>query len=358
MLSETMDEPRQPRYSISPHKGRRAILSSGAPGLRLFVERGLTIDEASLARYPDQSVFLDGVFSGAPFMNNERRQYSLDHHAGCVRPFTLATCEQAAVLVKEGLPLSEGVWELYVNEPDLDAVLAAWLLLGHEALTRDDDRLLWQVMPLVRTEGTIDAYGLGLGVVSGLSREAWEVLRTRLDGLRAREAELRREGRWDDCDPLAYTRDLLEQFDLLLLPPEHRDGPGEVEELDRIPLPNGRVGVLCRARQGIYAAEQVLRQRHGKRLGIVVLDSGGGRFTLLQADPFLRQALPALYAVLNVADPGDGAHPEDRWGGSDVIGGSPRKAGSTLTGRQVLERVAEVYGSPGWLRRRLGWLGR
>ena len=73
--------------------------------IALRIERGLTVDSRARKRYGPQTIFLDGVYNGAPFCDNEARHYSLDHHAGCVRAFTLATCEQAAVMLLQGLPL-------------------------------------------------------------------------------------------------------------------------------------------------------------------------------------------------------------------------------------------------------------
>ena len=90
------------RYELTGDPPR--IICSDWPNVRLHVERGLTVDEDEREQYPRQSVFLDGVFTGPAFLDNEMRQYSLDHHAGCVRAFTLATCEQAVVMLLQGLP--------------------------------------------------------------------------------------------------------------------------------------------------------------------------------------------------------------------------------------------------------------
>ena len=99
----------------------------GSPNIHLHVRWGLAVDEAGREKYPPQTIFLDGAFTGPPFLDNSGRHYSLDHHAGGTpRGFMLATCEQAVVMVLDGLPLEEGEWQLYINDPDLDAVLAAW----------------------------------------------------------------------------------------------------------------------------------------------------------------------------------------------------------------------------------------
>ncbi len=124
------------------------IVCTSAPNMRLRVEPGLTISRRGLRRFARQTLFLDGTFSGSPFQDNDRRQYSLDHHAGCVRSVTLATCEQAAVVLATGLPINDGEWTLLVNEPDLDSILAAWVLMnGIELLREVLDALDHLLMP-------------------------------------------------------------------------------------------------------------------------------------------------------------------------------------------------------------------
>ena len=51
------------------------------------------------------TIFLDGAAKGEPFMDASRGIYNLDHHEGCVRSFTLSTCEQAMILIRKGLDL-------------------------------------------------------------------------------------------------------------------------------------------------------------------------------------------------------------------------------------------------------------
>jgi hypothetical protein len=128
-------------------------------------------------------------------MDNERRHYALDHHAGCVRPFTLATCEQAAVVVMMGLPLNEGEWHIYVNNPDLDALLASWILINHKRLLAHDKRLLRELMPLVRVEGVIDTHGLDMSELSALPSHIYKLHKARLDALRASEVSAKSHGR-------------------------------------------------------------------------------------------------------------------------------------------------------------------
>ena len=344
----------QTRYQIVDRGGHPLIICGNAPNLALRVERGLTVNEQGRKQYPEQTIFLDGVFAGAPFYDNAARQYSLDHHTGCVRAYTLATCEQAAVMLLQGLPLDEGDWTLLVNEPDLDALLASWILINHAELMRDDGAILRDAMPLIRVEGVIDAHGPDLSILTALTPEEYEEHRASIEQLLAGEKSIKAAGQWGSADWVAHARATLSDIDALLFPEGYLDALLEIEELGRIQLQNGRLAVLCRSHQGIYAVETALKARYEKQLAVLVLDLGDGRFTLRQVDPFLDPDLAPLYEALNHKDlrARQDNETENRWGGSGDIGGSPRKTGSALSGEEILEQVGKVYG------RREGWLGR
>lgn len=318
------------------------IVNRDWPSIYLHVERGLTVEEHEREKYPRQSIFLDGVFAGPAFLDNERRQYSLDHHAGCVRAFTLATCEQATVMLMAGIPLSEGEWNVYVNEPDLDAMLASWILINHRALVHDDYYLLRKAMPLIRVEGVIDAYGFDKALLSGLPRRIYEAHKKRIDKLRAPERKLRKKGGWDAIDPLEFSLAQLDRLDAALFP---RGLPriSAVQPEDQRRLPSRKVAVLVRSKAGIYEVEEALRDQYQGELAAIVLDSGNARMTLRLVDAFMPKNLNDVYGELNARDPqvheGDG----NVWGGGDDIGGSPRKSGTGLSGQEVLEVVSAVF---------------
>jgi hypothetical protein len=319
-----------------------SIVNRDWPSIYLHVERGLTVGQDERESYPRQCIFLDGVFAGPAFLDNERRQYSLDHHAGCVRAFTLATCEQATVVLMQGIPLGEGEWHVYVNEPDLDAMIAAWVLMNHHALSHDDYHLLRKAMPLIRVEGVIDAYGFDKALLSGLPRRIYEAHKKRIDKLRAPERKLRKKGGWDGIDPLAFSLDQLERLDAALFP---RGLPriGPVEAADQRRLPSRKVAVLVRSKAGIYEVEEALRDQYKGELAAIVLDSGNERMTLRLVDAFMPKNLRDVYGELNARDPRVQLPEGNVWGGSDDIGGSPRKSGTGLSGQEVLEVVSAVF---------------
>ncbi len=344
--------PPRKRYQLLEQEGQRFIICATSPNIVLRVERALIVMEKERKKHPEQTIFLDGVYDGPPFYDNKARQYSLDHHNGCVRAFTLATCEQSVVMLLQGLPLAEGEWKVYINDPDLDALLASWSLMNHVELLQDDGKLLRACMPLIRVEGVIDAHGKDMALLAAITEVAYAEEVRRIDRLLEAERALKSAGRWQSIDFVQYTLELLEAIDELLFPAGFLDELLEIEELGRIPLRNQKVAVLCRSGQGIYAVETALKTRLDKQLGLIVLDLGEGRFTLRQVDPFLDQDLTPLYKALNRKDERADKEGDNRWGGSSDIGGSPRKTGSALSGPQILDSVHKLHG------RKKSWFGR
>jgi hypothetical protein len=347
------DSNAETRYTLVRHDKWSELTCRNSPNVHLRVSRGLTVNERDRGEYPPRSIFIDGVFEGPPFYDNKRHHYSLDHHAGCVRPFTLAACEQAVVIVLQGLPLLDGEWTLYVNLPDIDAMLAAWVLINHAELRADGCALLKIAMPLIRTEGVIDAHGPEMLALTALPDEVTEMHRARLDTLM----------RGPDAGHVAAMQEpvdtalrILEALDAMLMPAGELDQLASFEELHRVTLKSDRIAVLASSRLGIYEVEEHLKARYENTLGILVLQHSQGQFTIRLANHFMEEDLTPLYAELNRIDPN--FKEGNAWGGSGDIGGSPRGTGSALEGMAVMKAVNRIYGKPvAWYRKLSEWFG-
>ena len=354
-LTTTLGEDHRSRYQPEERDESRCVLCCNTPNIQLFIEKGLAVNKSQRKKYPKQTIFLDGVYTGAPFFDNKTRHYSLDHHSGCVRAFTLATCEQAVVMLLQGMPLSEGQWQIYINDPDLDASLAAWILLNHTEL-KQNPHFLEKVMPLIRVEGVIDAHGTAMAVLTAMPPEVYQEHKNTLDGLMAEERRLKTSGKWYKTDWHGYLCDLLRRVDELIYPPELLDQLLEIKEDMSVSIMDGRIAVLVSSKHGVYQVEEQLKARYGKTLGLFALKIGPQRYTLRQVDSFLKVDLQHLYKALNKVDPA--ANKNNAWGGSEDIGGSPREAGTELSERELLNVVERVFGPKRpWYRRLLGLIG-
>ncbi len=335
------------RYGIRVVARGRVLFCPEAPTAVVRIERGACVRAVDARHASPGTIFLDGAAQGEPFADPVRGVYNLDHHEGCVRAFTLSTCEQAMVLLLRGLDLRKREWTLLANDADLDAVLAIWVLLNHHRLSAADGAARAEIMPLLRLEGAIDAHGLALQELCALPPTLLDETQRRMERLRDCERSLRATGRWQKLDLLEYVCERLEQIDALVYPQDAFADLVEVEELGRLELLQGSVAVACRARVGIYEVERQLGRFHGPRLGLVVLRQREGVYTLRQLDPALPASLESLYAHLNRIDPAvrSGAA-ERRWGGSAEIGGSPRAGGTQLPLAEILAACRHVYARP------------
>lgn len=335
------------RYSIKEQDRQSILTCTEAPTLMVKVERGYSVTAAAARKFPPGSIFLDGAAQSEPFLDLERQVYNLDHHQGCVRSFTLAACEQAMILVRKRIPLREKDWTIYAGEPDLDTIVAIWILLNHIRLNDQDPEIRRSIMPLVRLQGVIDAHGLEMQEIAGLPEDLHQKTFASLEELRSRELTLKKDGRWNEIDFLEYTASMLRTIDTMVYSSEHFEGAVPVEELARAEIAGRWLAIACASETGIYMVEQQLRRLHGDRLGIIILRKDQSTYTLRRADPSLPLTFERVYEQLNLMDPAaSSARSGNRWGGSDDIGGSPRSSGTELTPQEIVDICSKAYWKP------------
>jgi membrane protease YdiL (CAAX protease family) len=332
------------RYQVKEDEDGRYLTCLEASNISVRIDRSLSVSASSARKYPKGTIFLDGAAKGEPFMDSSRGVYNLDHHEGCVRSFTLSTCEQAMIVIRKGLDLDGERWTVWGNDPDLDTVLAIWLLLNHRRVNENGSAVRQKIMPIVRLQGVIDAHGFELKELTAFPDNLQDAALTVINGLRSEEVELKKENRWGETDFLDFTISSLQKLDELVYTPHDFEEGHAVEELAREGILPQRMAVACRSEAGIYEVEEQLRDLHGDRLGLVILEREPGMYTLRQVDPFLPTDLEALYDRLNLLD--SEAVGEARWGGSNEIGGSPRGGRTGLSLREIMFITRWVYQPP------------
>ena len=324
------------RYTVKGEGDERVLICLEAPNLNVHVEAGLSVTGSVARKSPGGTIFLDGVAQCEPFMDHERQVYNFDHHEGCVRAFTLATCEQTLVMYMKGLDLQGREWNIFANDPDLDTILSIWILLNHARIGKQDSTQRRILFALVRYEGVIDALGLELKDLCALPQELVRKIQRVIDHLRSDEIALKKEGRWGQTDFLAYTASILHKIDQIFYKPRDFADFKGVEELARIELSDQRIAAVVEADMGIYEIEPHLNKIYGSRLGVVFLKTGPNSYTVRQMDLFMPITLDDIYDRLNFADPAVKCRTQNnKWGGSADIGGSPRETGTKLSPAEI-----------------------
>ncbi|MEM6455100.1 MAG: hypothetical protein AAF772_08410 [Acidobacteriota bacterium] len=333
------------RYEAREGPKGRYVRCREAPAIGVALDRSYAFSEAEARKLGERTILLDGAGQFGPLVDGGRHLYNLDHHSDCQRMFTLATCEQALILVLKNLELDKGDWTICANEPDLDTVLAIWVLLNHRRIKNLSAASREVLIPLLRLEGAIDANGFEIAEYCGLPAETLVRSRALIDQLFAREQAAKREGRWDSMDLVDYVCDMLVAIDLLIYDRADFDDYTSVdEEFGHVEIGNDKVAVVCRDASGIFDVEKRLKKVWGDRLGIVALLQRENVYTLRRTASLTAINLERAYRRLNLFDPAvDGRPPEKRWGGSDEIGGSPRPGGSGLQPREVVEQLRRAY---------------
>ena len=325
------------RYDVREADGMSILRCKEAPNIGCKIDRSYSFSESDARKLGEGTILLDGAGSFAPTLDDSRHLYNLDHHSGCHRAFTLATCEQALILVLKGLELDKGDWTLYANEPDLDTVFAIWILLNYRRVRDLSPAARDFLFPLIRLEGAIDANGFEIAEACGLTQSQLVSVKEQLDSLHQIELEAKRSGEWSSSDPVEYTQKLLLEIDQLVFTgSDFSDFTSVEKEYGHVNISKDRVAVICRDSSGIYEVEKRLKSVWGDRLGIIALEKERGHYTLRRTAALAGIDLADAYERLNLLDPAvDGHPPEKRWGGSDDIGGSPRPGGTGLVPREV-----------------------
>lgn len=332
------------RYSVKELEEGKVLSCLEAPNISVRIVRGKSVSGATARKARERTIYLDGAAKSEPFMDHERQVYNLDHHDGVERSFTLATCEQALVLVRKGLNLADKKWTIWANDPDLDTVLAIWILLNHMHLRKGDAPVYRAIVPLIRVEGIIDGLGLEYQDVAGLPRALHKDVMSKIDFLREDERRIKSNGRWDEIDFSTYTRKLLNRIDEMFFRPEDFKDFKGLEELARAELDQNNSVIVYRTDMGIYEMEEYLNRVYGTRPAVLLLQKSDGVYTIRKSDLFFPLEMERVYRFLNHEDPRvSGRNQENRWGGSQEIGGSPRMTGTGLRPSEIVRICKQAF---------------
>ena len=335
------------RYVIKDSSDGRTLTCLEAPNVAVHIEAGLTISASAAHKSFPGTIYLDGVAKCEPFMDHEKQIYNFDHHEGCLRSFTLSTCEQVLLMILKGLDLRGREWRVFANEPDLDTILAIWLIFNHLRIQQKDFGRLRFLYALVRLEGIIDSHGLEMTEFGGFPPELDKITKRVIDYLRAEEVDLKKKAMWKEKDYLEYTALIMQKIDKIIYRSHDLADFKALKELARIELVGGRIAAVVEADLGIYELEPHLHRVYGESLGLVILKKGEGFYTLRRLDPFMPGDLNDVYPILNHMDPGVRCRKNgQQWGGSGDIGGSPRGISTKLGPAEIAQACRDAFYHP------------
>lgn len=268
----------------------------------------------------------------------ETRRFSFDHHGGCVRLATAATCQQVLDALLLGLD-PEGMTVL-VNDFDADTVVSVWLL-RNRGLARDPGSLV-QVRRLVSAVGAADAHGPGYPspdsrMLDHVHREVLLPLRSvDRESLGQKAAEIleacleRLQQWWDE----GLEAERGHSVDGEACPVEdHGDWVLARPPGDGSPGQGGCLGLYERGYDRLVLCSRMEGSRY--------------RYTLARRSDLVSGfPVASFYGPLNVEEEMARGHrlgAHQRWGGGSTIGGGPRD-GSVLAPDVVARVIDRVIG--------------
>ena len=302
------------------------ICRDAQPRIRLQVHPGQSFTFGRFCEMKAPAIALDGCVQGPSKVSAAGPHASFNHHEGVDRLSTRATCEQVLLSVAQGLwdqmpPGGEPEADVHVNDADPDVCTALWVL-DHPGLADHP-----AVQRLVAAEGILDTTG-------AYWCPPWidENLLAELAWIFEPYHSARDEGLPNDVEGL---QQLIKEVSERIT--AHVDGEGERRpawgEFDVV----AKLGsVTAIVESGPYA--RMACGRAGIQAVVAERESAGRRVvTLAKASPFVPVDLVEAYRCLNEIE---GCPTDDQWGGSDLIGGSPRGRGTLLPLTTILEVVA------------------
>lgn len=278
--------------------------------MKIVIKRGKTVPFEEL---PDNAVALDGYVQG-PAIDVKRRKYSFDHHAGCLRLVTKATCAQ--VLDAMLLGLNPENMTIYLNDIDADTVLAVWLLKHPQSITHP------RVRDLVEDVGNVDAHGPSF---FPFVRDT-DLCQRFFKGAMEPEARARREGRYATMNLYNLLKDCLKRTNKLLF--HNKRFPVCQREYKPIRYEithRGEGWVMSHCPERMFGA--LYREGYSRvvsyhavevRLPNGQLETSFAYTIAKQSDLITDFNIPAILDCLSQIEPG--------WGGGSSIGGAPRRA--------------------------------
>jgi hypothetical protein len=304
-------------------------MKAGIAMIRVYLEPGEVMTwQDFIHTKPRFSIALDGYVKGPPRFLIQGPYANFNHHEGVARIATRSTCAQVYYYIRLGLMdtfQKNGAPNagIYINDVDHDVCLSCWLLKNSEKLEGlKFDNVLVQ---LILFEDILDASAGAYPIHPDnpqIHRQAWiyePYTRARADGslYRMSKKEMRNI-LWS-----VYGR-----IDAAV------DGRSGKVELDtRFEKIGGGPGWQLIVEKGPYARTKLFSKKIKAYVTLVDKKGDTYAYTVGKMSPFVMFPLERIYGALNKAE--GLSSPEDGWGGSTIIGGSPRKTGSRLPPEKV-----------------------
>jgi len=289
--------------------------------------------EAFVASAPKCSIALDGIVTGGPNWNERTLHVNFDHHDSCIREATMSTAKQVMFAIKGGLmERFDGNATIYVNDPDQDTSFAVWLISRWKSFTGVQSHpIINRFLELSdRLDITGGAYPMSLDE-RVLQQHTWVF---------SPYSDLRKSGALAAANESVIRNCIQSVMNNLTQAFMGSAGLRNLDTRHHVLYESPRFKVIEEtggndARFALFA--------EGKLDGYVSLvarrPDGRNVYTIGRRSRYVDFPVQDLYGALSAED-------DAPWGGSDIIGGSNRERGSSLSPKEVAEVINERLDNP------------
>lgn len=295
-----------------------------------------------IATQPGFKIALDGYVYGGPkfVMTKEGPYANFNHHEEVDRLATRATCAQVLLAIRQGLFSSfrknnEPTATVFVNDCDEDVCLSWWLLNNHVLAQNTINPL---INKLVSMEDSMDTTGGSYPVCSDLpflSEMAWIFEPYR---------QFRSSGRLGQRNSYEYMN-VIESVGYRITAYVMGHGRSVALDTSYSILYQGS-GWHMVSEEGAHARNAMFQAGIRSFVSVSKKSENAWTYTVGKFSQFITTFdIPQIMNALNEAERRKRSVDDlfgDRWGGSNIIGGSPRVSGSVLTPREVFDTVSSV----------------
>lgn len=304
--------------------------------IEVHVEPGVTkTAEQFVSESPKFSIALDSYVAGPPGLFPGPR-VNFDHHVGVVASATRSACGQVAFAIKkeklfnyfkiDGMPQAD----IFVNHGDHDVCTSIWLLRNHERISGYKSEPL-----LTRLVSVIDLLDSSGGVYP---LDPNSSVRQEFSWVFEPYSAARVSGRAFKMES-AEMRNMIDAVCARIS--DYAVGKGRKIPLDtRYEKIGGGTGWALVKEIGFDARTGMLADDIAAFVSVYPSGNGLNDYAIARMNSFDPFPARRIYDALNQAE-GIALDNPDRWNGSDNNGGSPRRAHSRLTPKE-LENVVEA----------------
>ena len=301
--------------------------------IRVYLEPRVIIDwEDFIDTKPPFSIALDGYVKGPPRFLIQGPYANFNHHEGVARIATRSTCAQVYYYIRLGLldtyqKNGEPHARVYINDVDQDVCLSCWLLKNFEKLEglRFDNLLVQMILFEDILDASAGAYPVHPDNPQ-IHHQAWiyePYTRARADGSIYHMSKKQMQ---------AILQAVCARIDAAI------EGRSKKIELDtRFERIGGGPGWQMIHEEGPYARTKLFSQKIKAYVALVEHRKDSYAYTIGKMSPFIMFPEERIYQALNKAE--GLSSPDNCWGGSAIIGGSPRKTGSRLAPQEVQQVI-------------------